>query len=64
MYVNQNDSEYVNFALCEPTGVPLMGGGPYGLVKGGSLKGGLIGHLNLKEDSNPKKGRPLDDKPS
>ena len=62
MCVNLNDSEYVNFALCVPTRVPLMGGGPYDHVKGGSLKGGLIYHL--KEDSNSMKAHPLDGKPS
>ena len=48
MRVNPNDSQYVNFALCEPTGVPLKGGGPLGPLKGGSLKGCLSGPL--KED--------------
>ena len=40
------NTEYVNFALCEPrTGVPLKGGGPLDPLKGGSLKGGLIGPM-------------------
>ena len=62
MRADPNDSEYVNFAICELTGVPLKGGGPLGPPKGGSLKGDLIGPL--KEDSNCMKGRALVSKPS
>ena len=49
MCVNPNGSECVNFALCEPTRVPLMGGGPYDPVKGGSVKRGLT-ESTLKRD--------------
>ena len=48
--VNPNDSEYVNFALCEPTGVTLKGGAPLDPLRRGSLKGDLIDPL--KADAN------------